>query len=154
MAIQLITYENKTDLTTSAVADKNKVKASDMNEIKSAINNNANMLATLDSSVKGTANYLKLGSYYVCWGQAHPTYANANVMTSSTALPVSFTNGRAIATTVNYNNQSFELDAIAKVPSAVNGTSLNMALHSKSGAFTSSSTDFYINYVVIGEGTV
>lgn len=45
MATQTITYTNKADLyTDSSIADINKVKASDMNEIKSVVNNNANVL--------------------------------------------------------------------------------------------------------------
>lgn len=40
----LITYTDKVDLDTTAVADINKVSASDMNEIKSVVNGNANSL--------------------------------------------------------------------------------------------------------------
>lgn len=44
MAIQNITYGDKTDLNTTSVANINKVSASDLNEIKSVVNNNANEL--------------------------------------------------------------------------------------------------------------
>ena len=45
MAVQTITYTNKADLyTDSSIADINKVKASDMNQIKSVVNNNATEL--------------------------------------------------------------------------------------------------------------
>lgn len=43
MAIQNISYGDKTDLNTTSVPDANKVKASDMNEIKTVVNNNANL---------------------------------------------------------------------------------------------------------------
>ena len=39
-----ITYVDKIDLNTTAVADANKVKASDLNEIKSVVNANAGEL--------------------------------------------------------------------------------------------------------------
>lgn len=43
MAIQTITYDNKVALNTNPdIADINKCNASDMNEIKSVVNNNAN----------------------------------------------------------------------------------------------------------------
>lgn len=38
MSLSTITYSNKTDLNTTAVPDINKVKAADMNEIKSVVN--------------------------------------------------------------------------------------------------------------------
>lgn len=52
MATQTITYTNKVDLyTDSSIADINKVKASDMNEIKGVVNNNAGELGTLQTTV-------------------------------------------------------------------------------------------------------
>lgn len=107
-------------------------------------------LENLLNFTKGS-NYLTFGNIGVCWGQAHPTYANANVLlANNVSLPLSFSNGRCIASTVNYNNLGSELDAIAKVPSAVSGNTMNLALHSVTGKFTSSSNSFYINYLVIG----
>ena len=98
-----------------------------------------------------SSNYITFGNIGICWGQAHPTYANANVLLANdVSLPLSFTNGRCIASTVNYNNVAGELDAIAKVPSAVNGNTMTLALHSAGAKFTSSSNSFYINYLVIG----
>jgi len=47
MAIQNITFGDKSDLTTTSVADANKIKASDMNEIKSVVNNNATEMGDL-----------------------------------------------------------------------------------------------------------
>lgn len=98
-----------------------------------------------------SSNYLTFGSIGICWGQAHPTYANANVLLANdVSLPLSFTNGRCIASTVNYNNVAAELDAITKVPNTVTGNTMSLALHSAGAKFASSSTSFYINYIVIG----
>jgi hypothetical protein len=148
-----ISYDNKVDLSTSPVADINKVTASDLNQIKTIVNNNAleqNSLATRVPVI--SSDYIKIGSIGICWGQAHPTYANANVLlANNVSLPLSFTDGRCIASTVNYNNQAVELDAIAKVPNTVNGNTMSLAMHSAGAKFTSSSTSFYINYVVIGQ---
>lgn len=44
MAIQQITYSDKVDLNTTLVADINKVSASDLNTIKSVVNNNASFI--------------------------------------------------------------------------------------------------------------
>jgi hypothetical protein len=44
MAIQQITYSDKVDLNTTSVADINKVNASDLNTIKSVVNNNASFI--------------------------------------------------------------------------------------------------------------
>ena len=117
----------------------------DITDELSIINTRINNLITTGNG------YIKFGSIGICWGQAQPSYANANVMQVAVTLPLSFTNGRPIATTVNYANVAAELDAVAKVPSVVNGTGMTLALHSNSGKFTSDSTSFYINYVVIGQ---
>ena len=53
MAVQKINYTSKTDLSTTSVPAANKVSASDMNEIKTVTNNNADELTNL-SKVKGT----------------------------------------------------------------------------------------------------
>lgn len=109
------------------------------------------ILSTRINNLITTGNgYIKFGNIGICWGQAHPSYANANVLQTNVTLPISFNGGRAIAATVNYANVAGELDAIAKVPSTVNGTGMTLALHSNAGKFTTASTAFYINYVVIG----
>lgn len=51
MAIQTISYTDKVDLNTTATADINKVKATDMNEIKSVVNNNANDLGRIGTTL-------------------------------------------------------------------------------------------------------
>lgn len=102
--------------------------------------------------ISKSSDYITFGNIGICWGQAHPTYANANVLLANAiSLPLSFTNGRCIASTVNVGNLGAELDAIAKVPSVINGSSMNLALHSNSAKFTTGSTGFYINYIVIGQ---
>lgn len=129
------------------------VTANNLNEMQNIINDNiSESIESISSSIPVVStNYVKIGNIGICWGQTQPTYNNANVMQSAVSLPLSFINGRAIATTVNYANIGAELDAIAKVPSAINGTSMALALHSNSGKFTSESTSFYINYIVIGQ---
>lgn len=49
MAIQNITYGDKTDLNTTSVANINKVSASDLNEIKSVVNNNGTEVSNLQN---------------------------------------------------------------------------------------------------------
>lgn len=66
MAIVTINYTNKSDVNTSSTPAANKVAATDMNEIKSVVNTNANLqgdLANLDttekSSIVGAVNEIK-----------------------------------------------------------------------------------------------
>ncbi len=54
MAVQTITYTNKVDLNTTAVADINKVNASDLNEIKTVVNNNATALEKTQGTILWT----------------------------------------------------------------------------------------------------
>ena len=49
MAVQKITYGNKTDLNTTSVPDANKIKANDINEIKNVVNNNADLIYPVGS---------------------------------------------------------------------------------------------------------
>lgn len=107
------------------------------------------ILSNLLGYTKGS-NYITFGNIGVCWGQINPSYANTYVLQGSVQLPLSFNNGKCIASTVNFGNIAAELDAIAKVPQYVNGNGLTCALHSNAGKFTSSSNSFYINYIVIG----
>lgn len=68
-----ITYTNKVDLTTSSVAAINKVVAADMNEIKSVVNDNDDLvgdLSTLDSFTKtsvvaGINSVVESGTGYI-----------------------------------------------------------------------------------------
>ena len=57
MAVQSISYNDKTDLNTTSVPDVNKVKASDLNEIKSVVNNNATELSNTENSVSALNTY-------------------------------------------------------------------------------------------------
>ena len=68
MAMQNITYTDKVDLNTTAVADINKVNASDMNQIKNVVNNNTNLMnKTLweGSFSTGTLNVPEISNYTV-----------------------------------------------------------------------------------------
>lgn len=72
MALTQITYTNKETLNEQpSVADKNKVKADDMNEIKSVVNTNAsnvgdltNLNTTTKTSIVEAINELKGGDVY------------------------------------------------------------------------------------------
>lgn len=58
-----ITFENKVDLyEDTSIADKNKVKASDMNSIKSVVNTNYNLYTTNISNIR-TALGLEINTY-------------------------------------------------------------------------------------------
>lgn len=57
MAVQSISYGNKTDLNTTSVPDANKVKASDMNEVKTVVNNNATELGNTQTSLSNLNTY-------------------------------------------------------------------------------------------------
>lgn len=58
MAITKITYSNKVDLNeNTSIANINKVMASDMNEIKTVVNTNANTLDTLSNNLSPTVLY-------------------------------------------------------------------------------------------------
>jgi hypothetical protein len=56
MAIQNITFGDKSDLSTTSVADANKIKASDMNEVKTVVNNNATETSTNASNIGTMSN--------------------------------------------------------------------------------------------------
>ena len=59
MALRKITFNDKTDLNTTSVPDANKVKASDLNEIKSVINDNVD-------------NIYPVGSIYLSTNSTNP----------------------------------------------------------------------------------
>lgn len=67
MSINTITYSNKSDATTTATPDINKIKAADMNEIKTVVNANANgvgdisTLTTTATTVVGAINEINSG---------------------------------------------------------------------------------------------
>lgn len=62
MAIQNITYADKVDLNTTAVADINKVNASDLNEIKRVVNNNATEMVDTYSTTETKTNKVWIGN--------------------------------------------------------------------------------------------
>ena len=57
MAIQNISYGDKTDLNTTSVPDANKIKASDLNEVKTVVNNNATELTNTQTSLGNLNTY-------------------------------------------------------------------------------------------------
>lgn len=94
-------------------------------------------------------NYIIIGNIGICWGEVNPKYANGNVLLGTVSLPITFKNAKAQATCRIYNNGLYELDSIPKV-NVVNGNSVQIALHSNSSKYTSTSGDFWVNYLVIG----
>lgn len=57
MPISTITYSNKSDINVnSSVPSTNKVQATDMNEIKSVVNNNANLMGDVSTLSTGSPN--------------------------------------------------------------------------------------------------
>jgi hypothetical protein len=57
MAVQTITYDNKVTLNeNSSIADINKCQASDMNEIKAVVNNNANLMGDVSTLNNGASS--------------------------------------------------------------------------------------------------
>ena len=109
MALTEITYTNKETLNEQpSVADKNKVKADDMNEIKSVVNTNAgkvgdltNLTTTNKNSIVESINELKSGEVYSTsevktnkvWIDGKPIYrkciANETSATNSTKFSLS-----------------------------------------------------------------
>ncbi len=141
--------ENGIEANDTAIGELNSLDTTAKSNIVSAINEVVTNLDSLPKILAGE-DYLKIGTIGVCWGQAHPNYANANVLQGSVQLPISFSHGRCVASPVNYGNIEGELDAIAKVPSDVTGNGITLALHSNAGKFTTGSTAFYINYIIVG----
>lgn len=80
MAVQSITFGDKTDLNTTAVADANKVKASDLNEIKSVVNANAEELTNVGTYSTTEVNTGKK------WINNKPIYRKVLSFTTSSTL--------------------------------------------------------------------
>lgn len=58
MAINVISYDLKSDIETSSVPNNNKVSASDLNEIKQVVNQNANLVGDGDNLI-GASNIIE-----------------------------------------------------------------------------------------------
>lgn len=84
MALDKITYTNKETLNEQpSIADKNKVKAADMNEIKSVVNLNADKVGDLENlntsdktSIVGAINSIKISTLWS--GAIYEGYATLN----------------------------------------------------------------------------
>lgn len=135
MAIQTIGYANKVTLNDNTdVADVNKVKADDMNEIKSVVNNNANefinkLPVTLFENQSGSysnivlndsaANYSKL--YIETKGLQYTDYIKDGF------LVIDNPNGKTVSTSNTFynfsNNQIYVVDTIF----TISGTSITIS---------------------------
>lgn len=81
-----ITYDTKVALyENSGIADINKVKAADMNEIKSAVNDNDNNISTLQTNVSGLQTTVSGLEGTVLWTNPNPnnSFASQNITLSS-----------------------------------------------------------------------
>lgn len=98
MAIQTITFTDKTQLyPNSDVADVNKVKAADMNEIKNVVNNNASELTSVNTSLNNNIIYSTDSVEIGKWVDGEILYRKILVIDNlpnitSTTYPVNFTN--------------------------------------------------------------
>lgn len=122
MALTQITYTNKETLNEQpSIADKNKVKADDMNEIKSVVNTNAsnvgdltNLNTTIKTSIVESINELKGGEVYSTsevktnkvWIDGKPIYRKCIANGSSAT-----------------NGTKFSLNSISNIDTVVNITS-------------------------------
>lgn len=89
MAINTISYDNKSDINTSTTPIQNKVTASDLNEIKSIVNSNANLqgdLSNLNTTEKGSL----VGAINEVRGNTKWSYLDSTIGTNTIALPASF----------------------------------------------------------------
>lgn len=87
MAVQTITYDNKVALNENAeIADINKCNASDMNEIKSVVNNNSGILG---NSLVYSANETNTGK---TWIDGKPIYRKVLEFTTSSSSVTGWTN--------------------------------------------------------------
>ena len=82
MALQNITYSDKSTMNSNSdVPAINKVQASDMNQIKSVVNNNANVFG--DYIVESGGNYIKYANgTLIQWGSLSVTVAVSTAMGS------------------------------------------------------------------------
>ena len=75
MAVQSITYGDKTQIyANNDVADANKVKADDMNEIKSVVNNNATELTSTNTTLSALNTYTFTETQVGKWTNNKPLY--------------------------------------------------------------------------------
>lgn len=67
MAVSTITYIDKVDLNTTSVADINKVNASDLNEIKTVVNNNSSELSDVFTNMQVITASKTIGTINAEW---------------------------------------------------------------------------------------
>ena len=102
MAIQNITYDNKVALNTNPdIADTNKVTDSDMNMIKSVVNNNASETTTNANNITGIINAEAYSTSEVktnkTWIDGKPMYRKVVAFTTTVAANTLFTISHGIS---------------------------------------------------------
>ena len=83
MAIQSISYGDKTDLNTTSVPDANKIKANDMNEIKSVVNNNATEQTSSKTALDNLNTFDNTEKVVGTWINGKPLYRKTYTITVS-----------------------------------------------------------------------
>jgi len=156
-----ITYDDKSDISTSSVPAANKIVAADMNEIKSVVNNNDDLigdLTNLETTVKTNLvgainNVVDSGTGYVkyCDGtmicyenksgvKATTTYYNFNQITDNISFPQTFTSIPTVA--ISSSGYGF-LSCQAYNISTTQFTFSELKLDTN--------TDYNVNYIAIGK---
>lgn len=105
MAISTITYSNKVALNeNSSVADINKVKADDMNEIKTVVNNNATETSNNTTDISKNTTDIANITGTILWTNPNPTsdFASQTITLSSDDYDML----EIIYITFNTNNQT------------------------------------------------
>lgn len=101
MIINKITYDDKSDLSTSSVAAVNKIVAADMNQIKSVANSMADLLLNV---------YDNLGIETTTWSSAS-TYKKGDIVIYDMKLYENLT-GTNISTTPDQDSVNWESTTI------------------------------------------
>lgn len=92
MAVQSISYGDKTDLNTTSVPDANKVKASDMNDVKSVVNNNATELGTTQTQLGNLNTFDNTEKVVGTWIDGKPLYRKTYTISSPGSGEWTYTN--------------------------------------------------------------
>lgn len=101
MIINKITYDDKSDLSTSSVAAVNKIVAADMNQIKSVANSMADLLLTI---------YDNLGIETTTWSSGN-TYKKGDIVIYNMKLYENLT-GTNISTTPDQDSVNWAATTI------------------------------------------
>ena len=157
MAVQTITYSDKSYINENAsIAATNKITDSDMNEIKSVVNNNATELSTLSQKTinSSDSNYIKYeDGTMVCFYSAT---VNTNITTSWGNLYISpqltIANYPVAFTTTPIVSMFVQGGDGAMIFNGDFGTNTRPPkIYLTRGATQSTAVDFIVNIIAIGK---